>query len=271
MTGYSAQQVRAARSFLFVPGDRPDRFAKAAAAGADVVVVDLEDAVSPAAKTAAREHVREWLGAGNIAMVRINGADTDWHDDDRVMVLETGAAVLLPKAENADVLAVFGLDAVVVALVETAAGISRLAEVCGSPNVHRVAFGSVDLGAQLGVDPTDREALLTARSQLVIASAAAGLAAPVDGVTVVLTDGQQIVDDVTYAKRLGFTAKLCIHPSQVPSVHQTLAPTADQIAWAQEVVEQADPDGGASSVGGQLVDLPVLLRARNILEVAQRI
>lgn len=268
MTAYSAEHVRSARSFLFVPGNKPERFDKAAASGADVVIIDLEDAVAAGDKVRAREHARDWLGGGRPAMIRVNGAGTPWHADDRDMVVGAGASVLVPKAEKPDVLEAFAGSCVVVALVETASGVAALQAVCSAPGVHRIAFGSVDLAAQLGIDPTDREAFLAVRSQLVICSAAAGLAEPIDGVTTALSDQGSTIDDVGYARRLGFTAKLCIHPSQVPVVHDALAPTAEQIAWAQRVLAVADPSGGASSVDGQMVDLPVLRRAHSIVGAA---
>lgn len=270
MSAYTAADIRSARSFLFVPGNRPERFDKAVSSGADIVVIDLEDAVAPADKPAAREHARTWLRAGNAAMVRVNGIDTTWHEDDLALITETSAAAMLPKAENRSCIARFGPAAVVVALIETAAGVAAAAEVCSAPGVQRVAFGSVDLGAQLAISPTDREAMLHARSSLVFASAAAGLAAPIDGVTTVLTDPQVTADDVTYARRLGLTAKLCIHPSQVATVHGALAPSDAEIAWARKVIAASDPDGAATAVDGQMVDRPVLLRAQGILDAVVR-
>ncbi|MFT7865737.1 MULTISPECIES: HpcH/HpaI aldolase/citrate lyase family protein [Amycolatopsis] len=169
----------AATAYLFVPGDRPDRFGKAVACGADVVILDLEDAVGAGAKDQARAAVREWLGRGR-AMVRINAPGTPWFDTDAAMVAALGVPVMVPKAETPEVLAGFGE---VVALVETAREVERAAELAAVPSVRRLAFGSVDLAAELGVAPEDREPFAYARSRLVIASAAAGLAPPVDGVT----------------------------------------------------------------------------------------
>ena len=162
-----------ARSFLFVPGNRPDRFDKAAAAGADMVVVDLEDAVAPTEKDDAREHLRVWLRAGNTAMVRINGRDTPWYDADLELVAESGAATMVAKAEDpAELRRIADLRGglTVLPLVETAAGILGAAAICAAPGVVRCAFGSIDLATELGIDPGDREALLFARSTLVMAS-----------------------------------------------------------------------------------------------------
>jgi citrate lyase subunit beta/citryl-CoA lyase len=248
----------AATTFLFVPGDRPDRFGKALASGADVVILDLEDAVAPAAKDAARAAAGEWLESHR-AMVRINAPGTPWFDADAELVAVRGVPVMVPKAETPGVLAGFGA---VVALVETALGVERAGELAAVPSVTRLAFGSVDLAAQLGVAPEDREPFAYARSRLVIASAAAGLAPPVDGVTTDLGAGSPLEEDVRYARRLGFGGKLCIHPKQVAVVRAGFTPTEAERAWARRVVAAGD---GVSVVDGRMVDKPVLARARHIL------
>jgi citrate lyase subunit beta/citryl-CoA lyase len=273
MTGrYTAEAIRLARSFLFVPGNRPERFAKALAAQPDIIVIDLEDAVPAADKTAARNHVSEWLTAGKPAMVRIDAVGTDWHDDDLGLVAEHGAPVMLAKAERADdIICIARLSASpVVPLIETTTGIVAAADICTAAGVARPAFGSIDLAAELGIDPDDREALLIARSTLVLVAAAAGVAPPIDGVTTVLTDPQAVVDDFTYAKRLGMTAKLCIHPAQVLAVHAAATPSADELCWARRVIAACDADGSAVAVAGHMVDAPVLKRARRIVSTAQR-
>lgn len=269
MSGCTPDRIRTARTFLFVPGNRPDRFPKAAAAGSDVVIVDLEDSVSPAEKDCARSHARQWLMDGRPAVVRINGIGTPWHHNDLELLAQLPAvAVMLPKSERPeDITNALG-GRVVVALLETATGISSAAAVAALPDVHRLAFGSVDLAAQLGVDPADREALLFARTSVVLTSAAAGLAPPVDGVTTAVADAEATFADTRYARSLGMTAKLCIHPAQVPAVHRALAPTSDEIRWARAIVDMADPAGSATTVDGQMVDLPVLTRAKSILTTA---
>ncbi|MEV4052955.1 CoA ester lyase [Amycolatopsis sp. NPDC049688] len=249
----------AATTFLFVPGDRPDRFGKAVTSGADVVILDLEDAVAPAAKDSARASVGEWLESRR-AMVRINAPGTPWFDADAGLVAARGVPVVVPKAETPGVLAGFRE---VVALVETAAGVERAAELAAVPSVTRLAFGSVDLAAELGVAPEDREPFAYARSRLVIASAAAGLAPPVDGVTTNVGADAELEADVRYARRLGFGGKLCIHPRQVPVVRAAFAPTEAEREWARRVLAAAGDS--VSLVDGRLVDKPVLARARRIL------
>ncbi|MFI9023960.1 HpcH/HpaI aldolase/citrate lyase family protein [Streptomyces sp. NPDC053560] len=258
--------LAAARSLLFVPGNRADRYAKAAGAGADGVIVDLEDAVAPDGKNAARDAVAEWLAGGARAVVRINPPDTEWHEADLAMAAAHGAPVMLPKAEDPAVLAAVadrtGGRLPVLALVETAAGVENAAALCRAPNVVRAAFGNIDLAAQLGVDPDDHQALAYARSRLVCASAAAGLAPPLDGVTAGLAADGPLPGDVAHARRLGFGGKLCIHPRQLGTVHEGFTPSAAETEWARRVLAA---EGAVAVVDGQMVDRPVLERARRIL------
>ncbi|WP_410582182.1 HpcH/HpaI aldolase/citrate lyase family protein [Amycolatopsis sp. lyj-108] len=258
-----------AKTFLFVPGHRPDRFAKAAASGADVVILDLEDAVAPDRKEAAREHVRTWLAEGHQAVVRLNAAGTGWYHED-VASVGRALAVMLPKAEDrAEIDSLAGrLPGVpILPLVETAAGIANALAVCAADAVVRPAFGSVDLAAQLGVDHRSHEALRYARSALVIAAAAAGRAAPIDGVTTALDDEATLIADLDHAKTLGFTGKLCVHPRQVAAANRGLAPSESELEWARDVVAHAG-DGSVAVAGGQMVDKPVEARARAILDRA---
>ncbi|MER7559301.1 CoA ester lyase [Nocardioides sp. NPDC126508] len=266
-----------ARTWLFVPGDRPERFAKAAAAGPDVVVLDLEDAVAPAHKDAARGHVIGWIDRTEVtAAVRVNAAGTPWHDAD-IAALATLAApttVVLPKADSPEtiavVLAALPTGSTVVALVETALGVICAIDLARSPGVVRLALGSYDLAAELGVDPDHAPALAPARGNLVLASAVGGLAGPIDGVTGDVRDHERLTTDVTAAAALGFAGKLCIHPGQVAPTAAALAPGPDEIAWAERVLAAATEDGVAL-VDGRMVDAPVVARARRILSLTRPI
>lgn len=260
-----------ARTLLFVPGSRPDRFAKAARSSADLVVLDLEDAVAPDGKHAARDEVRRYLESGATAAVRVNAMHTDWHADDLRAVAEHAAALMIPKAEAGASLAELAgrlqdLRKPLLALVETAAGVLDARAVAATAGVARLAFGSFDLATQLGVDPLDEQALGPHRTALVLASAAAGLPGPIDGVRARLDDDAGLRDEAAQARRLGFTGKLCIHPRQVAIVDEVLAPTPDEIAWATRVVEALGDHGGVTSLDGAMVDRPVVERARRILE-----
>jgi citrate lyase subunit beta/citryl-CoA lyase len=265
-----------ARTFLFVPGDRPDRFEKAAATAADVIVLDLEDAVAADGKRQAREHIHSWLGRGNRAVVRINGAGTSWHADDVAMIADHSAslaAVMVPKAENPESLmalaATMSAGTGIIPLIETAAGVLNAAAVCAAPGVLRPAFGSVDLAAQIGVDHRAHAAFQHARSVLVFAAATAGCAAPVDGVTTDIADEANLRADLAHGSALGFTGKLCIHPRQVALANQYLSPTDTELEWARRIVATGQGES-ARALDGQMIDRPVVLRAAAILARASR-
>ncbi|MRK02449.1 CoA ester lyase [Aeromicrobium sp. S22] len=250
-----------ARSLLFVPGDRPDRFARAATSGADLVVVDLEDAVAPERKDAARAAIDDAVREGLRPAVRINAVGTPWHADDLDLVRRHGLLVMLPKAEEVALSALDGLR--VVALVETARGLLDAPRIAAHPCVDRLALGHLDLAAELGVSPDNRTIVDAARVQLLIASTAAGLPGPVDGVTAQLRDPEWLRADLAAATAVGCAGKLCIHPDQIAPVHAALAPDEDEIAWARRVLASAD--AGVSVVDDRMVDAPVLARARTIL------
>jgi len=256
------------RSYLFVPGNRPERFAKALASGAHAVIVDLEDAVPPAQKEAARAALAEWLTAAQPVFVRINAAGTPWFDDDARLCSRPGVAgVVLPKAESAEAIDAVrsrvGERVAVLPLVETARGLWNVL-VIARAGVSRLVFGSIDYQADLGM--TDDE-LVHARSQLVLASRVAEIDSPVDGVTTSIDDAVALHRDTLRARTLGLGAKLCIHPKQVPVVNEAFRPTEAEIEWARRVVEaDAAANGAAVAVDGRMVDRPVLLKARAILQ-----
>ena len=260
------------RSLLFVPGARPERFDKALAAGANAVIIDLEDAVAPADKHAARAALCAWLRPGHRVIVRINSVESPWFADDLgVCGLPGVAAVMVPKAERADTLgAVLAAGApALLPLVESAAGLAGLAALAQAPGVMRLVFGSIDLQADLGLRDATEDELLPFRLQLVLASRLAGIGSPIDGVSTAIDDHESLRLDVLRARRLGFAGKLCIHPRQVAVVNQFLAPGAQELAWARKVLAAAAAAGGAAiSVDGKMVDKPVLLRAEAVLREA---
>ena len=262
-----------ARSYLFVPGDRPERFTKALDSGADAVVIDLEDAVAPAAKERAREALRHWLTTADPArlIVRANAVGTPWHSGDVAMVGESGVPVLmLPKSDSAqqlaEVHACLPSHVRIVALIETVAGVVAMREIAGVPSVTRLAFGTVDFCGDAGIEGLGVE-LDYVRSQMVIESRYAGLAAPIDGVTLELDNVARLTEHVATARRFGFGGKLCIHPRQVDPVNRAFAPSDDERRWAARVLAACDehPEG-AFAVDGKLVDRPVIERARRIAQ-----
>ncbi|WP_345812820.1 CoA ester lyase [Paraburkholderia sp. PREW-6R] len=260
-----------ARSYLFVPGDRPERFAKALDTGADAVVIDLEDAVAPAAKATARDTLRQWLASADTSrvIVRVNASGTPWHGEDVAMVRDARVpVVMLPKSESAqqlgDVAARLSPPVRLVALVETVAGVVAMREIAAAPSVARLAFGTVDFCGDAGIEGLGVE-LDYVRSQMVIESRFAGLAAPVDGVTLELDNADRLAQDVASARRFGFGGKLCIHPRQVDAVNRGFAPSEEERRWAARVMAAcAEHPQGAFAVDGKLVDRPVIERAKRI-------
>lgn len=250
---------------LFVPANRPERFAKAAASDADAVILDLEDAVPAAEKDSARANLTVDF-TDKPVIVRINASGTAFHDADIEALKRLGvAAVMVSKAEKvADVSALWSaLDGQVpvIALIESAIGLANARALAALEGVVRLAFGSIDYCADLGC-AHKREVLLPVRSELVLASKLAGIAAPIDGVTADLTDVEEIHSDTAHAKDLGMTGKLCIHPKQVAEVRKAFAPSEAELEWARRVLESGD---GAATVDGAMVDEPVRIRARAIL------
>jgi citrate lyase subunit beta/citryl-CoA lyase len=264
-----------ARSFLFVPGDRPERFAKALAAGADQVIIDLEDAVPPARKAEARAAIAAWLpSAPGPVLLRSNGAGTPFFAEDLALCAHPAVAgLVLPKAELAADLAQARQAAPGIALlplVESAQGLAQAASLAAAPGVVRLIFGTVDFQLDLGI-PEDGAPLAAFRSQLVLASRLGGAAAPVDGVTVALDDPAALEGDTARARAFGFGGKLCIHPRQVAVVNAGFLPTDRDIAWARRIVEALaeGADTAALAVDGELVDRPVILKAQSILRRAE--
>ena len=277
MTGTLAD----AASFLFVPANRPERYAKAVASGADAVILDLEDSVPPAEKAAARQAVRAGWAAlassGTPIVVRVNARGSGLLDDDldALRALTPVPAVMLSKAESAAEIAhVRGMlpGATVIPLVETAAGLHAIDAVASSPGVARLAIGHLDFMADTGIRASPGEPeLAPLRFAVAMATRSAGLAPAVDGVTVQTDDAAQLREDIARARRFGFGGKLCIHPRQVGVAHEAFAPDAAELAWAQRVVDADAAAGGrAVQVDGRMVDLPVVSLARATLARARR-
>lgn len=270
-----------ARTFLFVPADRPERHARALSTGAGGVIVDLEDAVAPERKAAAREALAASFtalpaaGRGRL-LVRINASETPWHADDLAAVgglVAQGliAGVVLPKAERADDLRrlaeAVSAKGLLVPLVESAAGLAALDELAAAPQVLRLAFGNLDFQADLGLAcDADEAELVPVRLAILLASRRAGLPAPIDGVTPDWRDAQRLATDTARARRGGFGAKLCIHPDQVAPVHTALGPSANELTWARRVVDAIQAaGGGVISLDGRMVDAPVVRLAQRLL------
>jgi citrate lyase subunit beta/citryl-CoA lyase len=255
------------RSFLFVPANRPDRFEKAVRSGAHRVIIDLEDAVAPEDKDGARAHIAQWEGRCT-AIVRINGADSPWFAADMAMVAGSGVTMLMvPKADPAalDLAAGYlGQGCRAIALIETVTGYANLRTIGKIPVVAQLAFGNLDFGVDAGVTELARE-LDPVRLQIVLESRLAGLPAPIEGVTTAWSDTEAFSAEVRRSNALGFGAKLCIHPAQVGLVNDAFLPTAEEVAWAQRVMDATAGRSGAIALDGKMIDGPVIDRARVIL------
>jgi len=266
-----------ARGYLFVPGNRPERFDKACAAGADAVIVDLEDAVPADGKEAARTALAKWLAPGHPVFIRINGAGTPWFEDDLALCGQPGVAgIVLPKAERAEDIARLELAGAktVLPLVESALGFANARVLADAGPVQRLLFGSIDFRLDLGIEDEegeDEDALLMFRSQLVLVSRLAGLQPPVDGVSTAIDDAEALRRAARRARALGFGGKLCIHPKQLAPVRDCFRPSPAELAWANRILEASAASGGAAvSVDGRMVDRPVMERAQRIVDDARQ-
>ncbi|WP_175691397.1 HpcH/HpaI aldolase/citrate lyase family protein [Burkholderia anthina] len=271
--------VHHARSFLFVPATRPERFAKALDSAADCIVIDLEDAVAMDAKDAARAQLAQHLPLLTPeqrarTVVRVNAVGTPWHDADIALLRDwapQGVVVMLPKAEDADALRrvaqQLGDAARIVALIESLAGLDAADALARDPQVVRLAFGHLDFQLDLGMRASAEEPELAfARNALVAASRRARLPAPIDGVTVRTDDAERLAADARRARAFGFGGKLCIHPAQVAGVNDALGYSDDEHAWARRVIDEAAKHGGAVfNLDGRMVDLPVIRAAEAIV------
>jgi citrate lyase subunit beta/citryl-CoA lyase len=237
------------------------------------VIIDLEDAVAAEHKSAARTAAVRALEPGGIqALVRVNAAGTDWVDDDLAALTRLGSAtghglvgVMVPKAGDPAALAVVAAatQRPVVALVESARGVTRARELAAVPGVERLAFGALDLAYDLGSD-VDALTGQVARAEVVIASRAAGLPGPFESPSTELRDLEQVEATTRSARMLGFAGRLCIHPGQLAAVRAGFAPTAEEVSWARGI---AGAGAGVERVDDQMVDRPVLERARRILRL----
>lgn len=267
------------RTYLFVPGTRPERFAKALASGADCVLLDLEDAVAADQKLQARQAIAQWFAGAAQAdtariAVRINDAASPHFGDDLRALRACGCTqVVLPKAEASwqiDVVTGAVPGARVLALIESARGVAQVDGVAASSGVARLLFGTLDFALDLDMDiADDGSGLAYAASRIAIASRVAGLPAPVAGVTPQLDDSARLLADLAQARRLGFGAKLCIHPSQVAPIHAALQPTEQALDWARRVLAAEAASPGAARLDGRMVDRPVVLQAQRTLALAR--
>lgn len=263
------------RSALFVPGSRPERFAKALASGADVVIVDFEDAVEPPLKQQARDNLAAFLHATPQASVwvRVNAPQHQEHAADLTFCAQQPgvSGLLLPKVESATQVAVaWHAGKPVWPIIESARGLLALAEIAAAAGVERLSFGSLDLALDLNLNTESaaaRQVLDQARMAVQLHSRGADLAPPLDGVFPAIADTDGLQRAMRHAYDMGYGGALCIHPRQVPVIHAALAPSAEELAWARSVIAASEAANGAGAfqLDGQMVDAPVVLRAQRLL------
>ena len=280
-----------ARSHLYVPGDRPDVLAKALGRGADALIVDLEDAVAVSAKDSARAAVAEWLAGLPAAAdnpvevwVRVNPGHAALVDVEAV-ALPALAGICLAKAESAaEVAAVAGLldrleaeraiaagSIGIAPLLESATAVLRAAEIAQAPRVRRLQVGEADLKADTGIEPGgDERELLWVRSQVVLASAAAGIDPPVGPVSTNFRDLDALRASTEAVHRLGYRGRACIHPAQIAVVHEVFTPSSEQLDAARALIAAYDAAvAGGSGVligpDGRMVDEAVVRQARRLV------
>jgi len=270
-----------ARSVLFVPANDERKWARALVSGADAVILDLEDAIVPAEKRRARATVvpvlRGRSATSPVVLVRVNGLQTQWADEDLAAVAEAGAdGIVVPKSDGAALASLPPDGAPVVAIIETAAGLCSVHEVARHPRVRALLLGGADLAAELNLEyRPDGQEILFARSQLVLASAAASLRPPIDVVHLDIRAEESLRAEALLARSLGMGAKACIHPGQVPTVNDVFSPSEQDIESAHEVVAAfaaAVADGsGVTVVNGKMVDAPLVHKAERILSLASAV
>lgn len=277
------------RSLLFVPGAEPRKLDKARAAGADTLVIDLEDSVLPGDKERARGEVAAALSQGGFGetevCVRLNAASTDAFPGDVEAMAAAGVRTfMLPKCETPEALrgavervvaALSGGEVVILALVETALGVANAAALAAHESVEALCFGHADFALDLGVSDASPSTgiIYHARCNLVLAAKAAGIMA-IDTVCLAVRDPEAFRHDAAQGLALGFEGKLCIHPAQVVIANEIFAPAPGQIEQALRIIEaaaSARQDGrGVFVFEGKMIDAPVIDRCERLLERARR-
>jgi citrate lyase subunit beta / citryl-CoA lyase len=257
-----------ARSWLLVNGAHADRFEPATQSVADIVVLDIEDAVAPKDKLAARRNVVQWLGAGNTDWVRINGFGTSWWADDLAALGGSSVGgVMLAMVESVDHVTETALrlpNVPIVALVETARGLERITEIAAAKGTFRLAFGIGDFRRDTGFGE-EPATLAYARSRFTIAAKAANLPSAIDGPTIG-SNALKLIEATAVSAEFGMTGKICLTPDQCSVVNEGLSPSQDEISWAKEFFAEFERDGREIRNGS---DLPRIARATKILNLAR--
>jgi citrate lyase subunit beta/citryl-CoA lyase len=288
-------QIDYIRTALFVPGNRPDRVDKAVSTNADIVIIDLEDAVPMADKKSTRQTVREKVATHEKAkiMVRINALDTGLAEDDLEAVVVSGLDfLLLPKVEVPDHIhqihsMLLKIEKAInrapgsvslLALIETALGVENAYQIASTATdparLYCLAFGAADYTLDMGIRISSTgEELCYPRTRIAVASRAAGIKPPLDTPFMTdLKDQEALEEDILRGKNLGFGGKLCIHPNQIEICNRLYSPGEEEIKYAAKVIDAfdaAEADGRAAiQVDGKFIDYPIVAKSRRILQIA---
>ena len=280
MIEQTKQRLKSAQAFLFVPGNRDDRIIKSLSTNAHALIIDLEDAIPLSDKETARRTMLsvlpEILSANpSRILVRINAYGSEFFKDDIQLLKKLGVgAIVLPKAESKSQLVEIekqlNRSISFIPMIESAQGIDQLKDISSHPSVVRLTLGNIDLQANLGMNCSpDELELLPLKFQMVLMSRLFELAPPIDGVTVDFKSVETIAGDVQRSKRIGFSGKLCIHPSQIEPVIQGFMPSLAEVENAKAIViADSKANGGAVQLNGKMVDRPVVLMAKLVLQQA---
>ena len=286
--------MQANRTYLFAPGNHPRKVAKVFDAGADVVILDLEDAVAISEKAATRSVVVEALKKTRRCRgyVRVNALDTEFTFGDIEAVVATGVdGIVLPKVERAaDIqmvdwmmtslerqrgLPIGAID--LMPIIETGKGVANVREICAAGGrLQRISFGAGDYTRDMAIEWTFEEGELAhARAEIVLASRINELEPPIDTVFIHIREHEHFTRSAVLARQFGFQGKLCIHPDQVPLTNDAFTPTDEEIAWSRKVIaafKEAEAAGSASiQIDGYFVDYPIVVKAERVVALAETI
>ncbi|MDN7245233.1 HpcH/HpaI aldolase/citrate lyase family protein [Planococcus shenhongbingii] len=272
------------RSLMFTPGTKKERLLKSVNSEADALLWDLEDAVHPDDKDGAQAVIKEALDElgdkpAKPIFLRVNQYDTEWYEEDvKLARHENVTGIMLPKTESSEQAAKtwegMGSEGELIALIETAAGIIRLEDIFSNPNISGVAFGAIDYAVDVDLTLTEAglEALY-ARSRIVTYAKAAGISGIYDTVFPDVHNEVSLQKRARSARALGFNGQMAVHPKQLEIIHEVYSPSREEIDWAVKVLLYAENEAKGQGVfmfDGKMVDRPVIEKARQIYNAAER-
>ncbi|HEB9321267.1 CoA ester lyase [Campylobacter coli] len=267
-----------AKSFLFVPSIYPERFIKALQSGANQIIIDLEDSVEEAKKEVGRKNIADFSSQcaenNDKFLIRINETQSAEFQKDLSLIStikesNSIVGIVLPKAQNyedIDILSKFELP--IIPIIESALGVENLDDIARHPSVLALSFGSLDMTLDLNLQEGEGKNFIlnSIRTQIVLKSVKYNLLSPINGVYPDIKNIDGLKEDLLFAKSMGFGGSLCIHPNQVVPINEVFSPSAQQIAWAKEILSlRKNSNDIIFNHNGMMVDLPVIKKAEQIL------